>query len=193
MNYKDPLHHFKAWYDDAASKKISDIDSMVLATASKDGRPSARVVLFKGIENGGFVFFTNYQSRKGQEILENPFASLVFYWPSLRRQIRIEGTIEPLSSQTSDDYWKSRPRESQLSGFISEQSQTIPSFDFLAQSVREAREKFNGKEIPRPEHWGGFRVIPETIEFWVGQENRLHHRTRYQSSPQGWTIDLLSP
>ena len=193
MNHKDPIEHFQAWYNDAVSKKVAEVDTMVLATASRDGQPSARVVLLKGIDQGEIVFFTNYESRKGQDLLENPRAALVFYWHTLVRQIRVEGTVERLTSRLSDEYWRSRPRESQLSGFVSEQSRVIPSFDFLTHSVRKARDQFTDQEIPRPEHWGGYRLVPSAFEFWAGRENRLHHRTRYQLTAEGWVIDLLSP
>lgn len=167
---------------------------MTLATATPDGKPSARMVLLRGVDDRGFVFFTNYDSRKGNELAVNPWAALVMFWVELGRQIRIEGRVEQVTPPESDAYFQGRPRGSRISACASFQSQVIPNRDVLEQRVQELTAEFEGREVPRPPNWGGYRVLPEAMEFWQNRANRLHDRLRYlRSEAGGWTVERLSP
>ena len=191
----NPIRQFQAWYDEALGSGISEQDtiSMTLATATKDGNPDARIVLLKSFDDGGFVFYTNYQSRKARELSENPRACLLFYWASLWRQVRIEGTVEIVSDADSDAYFQSRPLGSKLGAWASNQSEVVAGREILEARFAELQKRF-GDNVPRPPHWGGYRVKPNAIEFWQGQENRLHDRLRYSLGSDGaWVIERLAP
>ncbi|MFL6258255.1 MAG: pyridoxamine 5'-phosphate oxidase [Thermoanaerobaculia bacterium] len=189
----DPIEQLRAWLDQARDAYPEEFTAMTLATADRQGRPSARVVLLKGLDERGLVFYTNYESRKGRELAENPRAALVFYWPALDRQVRIEGTVERASREESEAYFISRPLGSRLGAWASPQSRPIPGREDLERRLREAEERF-GEEVPLPESWGGYRVRPETVEFWQGRPSRLHDRLRYSLDPDGgWRIERLAP
>ena len=189
----DPIAQLRLWLDQARQVYPEEFTSMTLATADREGRPSARVVLLKGLDERGLVFYTNYDSRKGRELAENPRAALVFYWAAFDRQVRIEGTVERTSREESAAYFISRPLGSRLGAWASPQSRPIAGRDELARRLREAEERF-GEEVPLPESWGGYRVRPETVEFWQGRPSRLHDRLRYSLQPGGgWTIERLAP
>ncbi len=190
----DPIVQFRCWFDEAYAAGLPEPNAMTLATATNDGRPSARVVLLKGYDQRGFVFFTNYESRKGQELAENPWAALVFFWAGLERQVRIEGHVAPISAPESDAYFRSRPRGSRLGAWTSPQSQVIESREVLERRLQKLTEQYADQEVPRPSHWGGYRVEPLMIEFWQGRPNRLHDRLRYRwLSEGGWQIERLAP
>lgn len=189
----NPFHQFQKWFDEALAAEPNHANAMILATCSRTGEPSARVVLLKSWDQRGFVFYTNYNSRKGSELLENPRASLVFWWQGLERQVRIEGYVEKTTEQEADDYFQTRPRESQIGALASEQSQVIPDRDTLEQLFQEVAHAYENQLIPRPAHWGGFRLAPESIEFWQGRPNRMHDRLRYRRLANGWIIERLSP
>jgi len=188
----DPVGQFALWMDQALASEIDEPTAMTLATVNADGKPSARMVLLKGFDDKGFVFFTNYESRKGQEILKNHRVALVFYWKELERQVRIEGFVLKTSGKESDDYFHSRPPESQVSAIISPQSAIIPDRRYLENSKMEYLEKHTGEHI-RPAFWGGYQVIPEMIEFWQGRPNRLHDRLLYSRKGGEWVIERLAP
>lgn len=190
----DPFKQFQAWFSDALAAPLIEPNAMVLATATKDGRPSARAVLLKGFDERGFVFYTNYESRKGQELAENPWAALVFLWEELERQIRIEGQVEKCSAEESDAYFRSRPLGSRLSATLSHQSQVISSREVLERRLEELMVENANGDVPRPPFWGGYRLSPTSIEFWQGRPNRLHDRLRYRLLNDGsWLIERLSP
>ncbi len=191
--HPDPIRQFRVWMDDAISSGIPEPNAMTLATATTDGKPSARVVLLKEVNENGFVFFTNYDSRKGRELTENPCAALVFDWHETERQVRVEGRVEKISAAESDAYFHSRPSDSRLGAWASPQSREIASREELDKLQQQTEDQFNGKEIPRPPHWGGFLVRPARIEFWQGRPNRLHDRIVYQLDQQGWEIIRLAP
>ena len=190
-----PIRQFQTWYDEVRAQGVSEQDaiSMTLTTAAKDGQPSARVVLLKSFDDSGFVFFTNYQSRKGRELAENPRASLLFYWSLLWRQVRIEGVVEKISAGESENYFQSRPLGSKLGAWASPQSEVVESRETLEARFAELQKSF-GADVPRPEHWGGYRLKPNSIEFWQGRDNRLHDRLRYRLKDDGsWVIERLAP
>lgn len=189
----DPIQQFRLWFDDAASAGLHEPNAMSLATATPDGSPSARTVLLKGFDENGFTFYTDYDSRKGRELEENPRAALLFYWGELERQVRIEGSASRLTGEESDAYFGGRPRGSQLSALASEQSSTLESRAELEERVRELEREYEGREIPRPASWGGYRLLPERVEFWQGRENRLHDRLLYVREGGGWRIERLQP
>ncbi len=190
----DPLAQFDEWLQEATESQLLEPNAMTLATASADGCPSARMVLLKGFDARGFAFFTNFESRKGQELAENPVASLVFWWDILERQIRIEGQVERLSDEESDEYYNSRPLGSRLGAWVSAQSQVIDSRAVLEANLVELQQRHADQAPPRPPFWGGYRVVPEAIEFWQGGPNRLHDRLRYtRQGDDAWTIERLSP
>jgi len=190
---ENPVGQFMSWFDEAVGAHANEPSAMTLATASLDGHPSARVVLLKGVSEEGFAFFTNYASDKGQEILRNPNVSLVFFWPELERQVRINGTATQLSAEMSDEYFASRPYDSQVGAWTSQQSSVISSRTELEERFNALVEQFAGEPIPRPETWGGFVVSPEQFEFWQGRPNRLHDRIRYRKENSSWIIERLSP
>ena len=191
----NPIRQFEKWYDEVRASGVSEQDatSMTLATASKDDPPSARIVLLKSVDDNGFVFYTNYQSRKGTELAENPQASLLFYWPKVWRQVRIEGSVEKVSAAESDEYFQTRPLGSKLGAWASNQSEIVNSRETLEDRFAEMEKRF-GEDVPRPPHWGGYRLKPNAIEFWQGRENRLHDRLRYRLQEDGtWVIERLGP
>jgi pyridoxamine 5'-phosphate oxidase len=191
---RNPLVLFQRWFKEALKSKVIDANALALATVSRSSIPSNRIVLLKGLDNRGFIFYTNYQSQKSREIAQKAVASLLFFWPQLIRQIRVDGKVVKISSQESDAYFKTRPRGSQLGAWASEQSEIVPSRDFLEKCIKALEEKYKGKMIPRPPHWGGFLVIPKSIEFWQGRPNRLHDRLRYvRQSKGGWHRERLAP
>jgi pyridoxamine 5'-phosphate oxidase len=190
-----PLPQFERWFGEAEKAGLPDFDAMTLATATAEGRPSARIVLLRGFDETGFTFFTNYLSRKGGELAANPYAALVFYWPLWKRQIRIEGEIAKVTAADSDAYFASRPRGHRLNALISPQSEIIPDRAFLDRRMAELKRQFGDLDhIPRPEHWGGYRLAPESIEFWQGRENRQHDRIRFVHNEDGtWLRQRLAP
>jgi pyridoxamine 5'-phosphate oxidase len=190
----NPIGFFRRWFNEAIASGSRLPDSMTLATATKDGKPSARMVLLKGVENDGFVFYTNYNSRKAKELDENPRAALVLYWTQLDRQVRIEGNVERTSDAESDEYFSTRPRESQLGALASPQSEVIENRDVLEETFRRLDEQYRNQPVERPAHWGGYRLKPELIEFWQNREGRLHDRILYERQSDGaWTINRLAP
>lgn len=213
----DPVGQFNKWFGQVAGHRASgrlrkfliglykalhelrgaqavDVNAMVLATADKQGRPSARTVLLKGVDERGFIFFTNYESRKGQELADNPHAALVFYWPEQERQVCVTGQVSKLSPQESDAYFQSRPRGSRLGAWASRQSQPVPDRTALEESWRQIEVRYAGSDIPRPAHWGGYVLVPSAVEFWQGRPNRLHDRIRYtRESDNRWRIERLFP
>jgi len=191
---KNPLILFQKWFKEALKAEVMDVNALALATVSKSGIPSNRIVLLKGLDHRGFVFFTNYQSQKGREISQKAVASLLFFWPQLIRQVRIDGKVQKISAKESDAYFKTRPQGSQLGAWASEQSEVVPSRDFLEKSMKALEVKYKDQVIPRPPHWGGFLVIPQSIEFWQGRPNRLHDRLRYVRQSKGsWHRERLAP
>jgi pyridoxamine 5'-phosphate oxidase len=190
---RDPLTQFGRWYDEAKAQGAFEPDAAAVATASPDGRPSARMVLVKGFDETGLVFFTNYGSRKAAELEANPRAALLFHWPELGRQVRIEGAVQRVPRAESEAYAHSRPRESQLSALASPQSQAVPSREWLEQRVEELDREHAGQELPVRNDWGGYRLAPDAWEFWQHRPNRLHDRFRYLPEPPGWRIERLGP
>jgi len=190
---RDPIRQFQLWFNDAFAAGLPLPEAMTLATATPDGRPSARMVLLKQVDHDGFVFFTNYRSAKAEELDANPYAALVFYWAKLDRQVRVEGSIVKTSAQESCDYFKTRPRESQIGAWASSQSQAISSREVLEQRARELEALYLDREVDCPEFWGGYRLKPERIEFWKSRVGRLHDRILYQRDANGWSITRLAP
>ena len=189
----DPIVEFARWFADAQAAHVEEPNAMVLATATVDGSPSARVVLLKAFDERGFVFFTDYRSRKGSELEDNPRAALVLHWKELERQVRITGPVERTSIEDSEAYFRSRPIGSRLGAWVSHQSAVIPSRTALEAGLAEVEERFAEGDVPLPPYWGGYRVRPETIEFWQGRESRLHDRIRYLRSGEAWRIERLAP
>ena len=190
----DPLKLFQRWFDDARAAALPLPEAMTLATATKDGRPSARLVLLKQMDKRGFVFYTNYGSQKARELDANSQAALVFYWPQLERQVRVEGSVTRVTAAESDEYFQTRPRESQIGALASPQGEVISGRDVLEQRFKELEEFYGDREIERPAHWGGYRLQPQRIEFWKGRPGRLHDRLLYELQTNGsWTIKRLAP
>ncbi len=190
----DPIHQFKKWFDDAITSDVAEPNAVTLATADCTGAPSSRTVLLKGVDERGFIFFTNYNSRKGHELTQNPRAALTVFWRELERQVCLTGTVEKVTDAESDAYFKSRPIGSRLAAWASRQSESIPNLKWLEDQLHSMRQKFPGDDIPRPPHWGGFVIAPVRIEFWQGRPNRLHDRMRYTRQRDGsWLIERLSP
>lgn len=191
----DPIQRFRELFDRAAQTDIPEPTAMTLATATPNGIPSARIVLLKAVDERGFVFFTNYGSRKGGELQDNPHAALVFHWQTLEAQVRVEGTVEQVNEREADEYFNSRPRGSRIGAWASQQSRPLASKAELQERINEFESRFQGREVPRPPHWSGFRVVPVRIEFWKGQPSRLHDRDLYvrDGSTGGWMIGHLYP
>lgn len=190
----DPFVQFQHWVDDAVAAKLFDWETITVATATRDGAPSARTLFLRGADERGFVFYTNYESRKGIQLAENPRAAVVIHWREFERQICIEGSVERISASESDAYYATRPLQSQLGAWASRQSQPLDSAETLAARVEEFRRKFAGSPVPRPTHWGGYRVVPTRIEFWQGGPGRLHDRFVYERNADGaWKWQRLNP
>jgi pyridoxamine 5'-phosphate oxidase len=190
--HPNPLVQFNTWFTEAVEAKVNEPNAMNLATVKSSGKPSSRIVLLKGIEEQGFVFYTNYESHKGKELQVHPFGSLCFFWPELERQVRIEGHIKKVEATRSDDYFQSRPYESQLGAWVSPQSQVIDTREFLEQKINSVKKQYP-QVVPRPPHWGGFILVPESIEFWQGRESRLHDRMLYELTAGSWQLSRLAP
>ena len=190
---KNPMEQFRLWFAEAIQEKLHEPNAMILSTALKSGKPSSRIVLLRDADKSGFTFYTNYTSRKGKEIDENPCAALLFYWAQIEKQVRIEGVIEKVSDKKSNDYFNSRPRESRIGAWISQQSHVIVSRQALEKKYADMDKKFPGQKIPRPHFWGGYVLKPTAFEFWQGRENRLHDRLLYSKTKSGWMLERLSP
>ena len=190
----DPFRQFDRWWSEALHSGIEEVNAMVLSTVASSGMPSSRTVLLKGYDGGGFVFYTNYESNKGRELERHPFASLLFFWKELERQVRIEGGCKRVSEAESDAYFASRPEGSRIGAWASPQSRVIPSREYLDEQSELMRRRFPEDAIPRPPHWGGYRVVPVMVEFWQGRPDRLHDRMRYERSANGtWQRNRLAP
>jgi len=191
--HKNPFNQFEKWFQGAIKARLTDPNAMILSTADEKTKPSARVVLLKELSNKGFTFFTNYKSRKGKNLSENSSASLLYFWAELERQIRIEGKIKKISKSESQKYFDSRPIESRIAAWASEQSSVVPDRDYLEKRFKKFEIKFSGKKIPLPPNWGGLILVPEYFEFWQGRENRLHDRICYKKQKGSWKIFRLAP
>ena len=189
----DAIRQFERWFADAAAARVPEPNAMTLSTATRDGVPSARIVLLKGVDTNGFAFFTDYRSRKGAELAENPLAALTFLWKEIERQVRVTGSVSRVSTQESEAYFRTRPAGSQLGAWASHQSAVLGSREELEARVQDVAQRFQGGDIPLPPHWGGFRVLPDEIEFWQGRTSRLHDRLLYRREESGWDISRLSP
>jgi pyridoxamine 5'-phosphate oxidase len=190
----DPIRQFTTWLDAAEAAGVPEPNAMTVATATPDGAVSARILLLRGLDERGFVFYTNYDSRKGRELAANPRAALVFHWPQLERQVRVEGPVERVTREESAAYFRTRPRGSRIGAWASPQSQVIASRHVLEVDWSRIEAAHPGEDVPLPPYWGGYRVVPTTIEFWQGRPNRLHDRLRYRRSPDGgWLLDRLAP
>src|SRR5438876_3642618 len=191
--FKNPFEQFALWYKEAQKPGLFEANAMTLATATKGGKPSARIVLLKSFNDAGFIFYTNYKSRKCGELEENPQAALLFFWAELRRQVRVEGRVEKISRNKSEEYFHTRPHDAQIGAWASLQSSIIESRNALMEKFYEFRKKFADKDVPLPDYWGGFILVPESLEFWQGRENRLHDRIRYTRTHKTWRIERLAP
>ncbi len=193
--HSNPIEQFSQWFREAKAAEIKEPNAMTLSTAGADGRPSGRIVLLKELEDNGFVFYTNYKSRKSAELKANPFAALTFLWAELERQVRVEGLVQSVSREQSVNYFKGRPRGSKLGAWVSEQSKVVPGRQVIEAKLTEIEQRFAGSEdVPTPEFWGGFRLEPETVEFWQGRTNRLHDRIQYRRKGESaWLIERLWP
>jgi pyridoxamine 5'-phosphate oxidase len=190
----NPIDQFTKWWKEAVSSDIVEVNAMTLATVSSEGIPAARIVLLKGYDKNGFVFFTNYESKKGQDLLAHPLAALVFFWKELERQVRISGRVEKVSAEESDAYFQSRPEGSRLGAWASPQSKPISSRQVIEEQLAAYQQTYHLHPIPRPPHWGGYRVVPDTIEFWQGRSSRLHDRIQYKKdAADNWVISRLAP
>lgn len=188
-----PIQQFQKWFDEAINEKVLEVNAMVLSTVDENARPSARVVLLKGVKENAFLFYTNYESDKGKQLKANPMVALNFFWPELERQVRVEGRARKADEALSDAYFLSRPRDSKIGAWVSPQSQVIDSRAFLENRLKNYNDQFEDKEISRPENWGGYAVEPDLIEFWQGGANRLHDRLRYRSENGKWILERLAP
>jgi len=189
----DPIRQFERWFADAAAARVLEPNAMTLSTATRDGVPSARIVLLKGVDANGFAFYTDYRSRKGAELAENPLAALTFLWKEIERQVRITGSVSRVSTQESDAYFRTRPLGSRLGAWASHQSAVLASREELEARVQDVIGRFPDGDVPLPPHWGGFRVAPDEIELWQGRPDRLHDRLLYRRGERGWEISRLSP
>ena len=191
---RDPFAQFEKWFNEALSSSVAFPDAMTLATVSPEGTPDARVVLLKALDEGGLIFFTNYESPTGRQLDTRPHASCVLWWPELERQVRVRGHVERVPEEMSDHYFKKRPRGAQLAAWCSAQSEIIAAREILEQNLEEVEEQFRGMDVPRPRHWGGYRLVPHVFEFWQGRINRLHDRLRFRRDDKGiWIIERLAP
>ncbi|HTQ01414.1 MAG TPA: pyridoxamine 5'-phosphate oxidase [Casimicrobiaceae bacterium] len=190
---RDPFVQFAQWFDAARTSAVPEPNAMTLATVDAAGRPAARIVLLKEVDARGFVFYTNYESRKGRELLARRDAALLFFWAELERQVRIEGAVEMVDAATADAYFRTRPRLSRIGAWASPQSEPLPGRAALERSFAEADRRYPGEEVPRPPHWGGYRVVPVSIEFWQGRVSRLHDRIEYRRDGESWRIGRLAP
>jgi len=189
----NPVLQFEKWFKEAVEAKVNEPNAMTVATATADGKPSARILLLRNFDENGFVFYTNYTSRKGEEILKNPYASLLFFWPELERQVRIEGKLTKQSAEESDKYFQTRPRASKLGAWTSEQSRAIANRQALDDEYEKISQKYPGENVPRPIYWGGYILEPTSIEFWQGRPSRLHDRLLYTKEKGSWKIERLAP
>ena len=189
----NPVHQFARWFAEAQDAQVSEANAMILATATPDGTPAARVVLLKGFDERGFVFYSNYESAKGRDLAANPRAALTFYWPQMERQVRVSGNVTRVSRDESRAYFESRPLGSRIAASLSRQSEVVPDRTFLEREFAHLQAEFGDGPVPLPDFWGGYRVEPEWIEFWQGRPSRLHDRLRYQRVADGWAISRLSP
>lgn len=191
---QNPSHQFEKWWQEAENSQIEDINAMALSTVDEEGRPSSRIVLLKGFDSNGLVFFTNYNSKKGKQVEKNNNVSLLIFWKELERQVRIEGYAEKISAEQSDLYFISRPEQSKISAWASEQSAVIPSRNFIEEKYKNLKNEFRESPVTRPAYWGGYVVIPKLVEFWQGRPHRLHDRLQYSLQNDGnWLIERLSP
>jgi len=190
---KNPFRQFEQWFQEAEAAKIPEPNAMTLATVGRDGRPSARSVLLKGVDGRGFVFYTNFESRKGRELDANPRATLLFPWITMERQVVVEGAVTRVSREEAEAYFHSRPRASQLGAWASPQSTVVAGRAVIDESYRVIEKKYEGREVPLPPNWGGFRLAPETVEFWQGRRSRLHDRLRYRREAGDWAVERLAP
>jgi pyridoxamine 5'-phosphate oxidase len=190
----DPIVQFRVWFTEAQAAKGIEPNAMTVATADSSGNPSARTVLLKGLDERGFIFYSNYDSAKGNQLAVNPRAELLFYWPELERQVRIHGEVERLERSASEEYFRSRPIGNQLGAVASPQSRVIPNREYLQELYDTLEQKFGGEAVPMPDHWGGYRVLPQSLEFWQGRTSRLHDRLRYRRDDDGeWIVERLAP
>ena len=190
---RDPFRQFEKWFAEAQAAKVPEPNAMVLASCTADGRPSTRTVLLKALDGRGFVFYTNYESRKGRELAGNARASLLFPWIAMERQVMVEGTVSRVTREESDAYFHSRPRLSQLAAWASNQSSVIGDRALLESAMKALEKQYAGTDVPLPPNWGGFRLAPESVEFWQGRRSRLHDRLRYRRDKDGWVIERLAP